>query len=170
MRSTLKYAFTAVIILLAQGALDNYVNLSIFTNVALCLFIVLVLPWHTGTVVAMLAAFALGILTDVLGNGIPGMSAVAMTATALCRKGLLQLVAGGNFKSGERPSVEAMGVRSFFPYSLILVLVYLVVYVFVDSTGFTPFWTCMARIGISLVINTAIMVFLYVMIADNRKR
>lgn len=44
MRSIWKYTVIGILLILAQGALDNYVNLSIYLNVALFVFPLLMMP------------------------------------------------------------------------------------------------------------------------------
>lgn len=169
MKDTGRYIVTALLLILAQGALDNYVNLSVYLDITLCLFIVLMLPYRTGTVTAMLTAFAVGLVTDFLGNSIPGMSSAALTAAALCRKGMLQLTAGKESSSKEKhQTMDSLGTRRFLLYSMPLILICLAVYILIDSSGFRPFGLCMARLAISMAANTVIMLLLYLITADRR--
>lgn len=109
MRSPVKYIIVAVLLILAQGALDNYVNISIYLDIAMCLYLLLALPVRWGTVPTMLAGFVIGLLVDILGNGILGMSAAAMTAAGLCRRGIFNLTAPKETRkdSRSRPSAYA---------------------------------------------------------------
>ncbi len=162
--STIRYIILALLLILAQGALDNYVNMSVYIDLALCLYILLVLPPRWGAVPSMLVGFVLGLTVDVLGNGIPGMSAAAMTAAGLCRKSLFNLTAPK--EKEKRQSVETAGLRSFILYALPIELIYLTVYILLDSSGFRPLGQSLAREGISLTANTAMMAFLYIISTD----
>lgn len=168
MRSPVKYIIVAVLLILAQGALDNYVNISIYLDIAMCLYLLLALPVRWGTVPTMLAGFVIGLLVDILGNGILGMSAAAMTAAGLCRRGIFNLTAPK--ENEKRQSIETIGIRSFIYYSAPLTVIYLAVYILLDSSGFRPAGFCLARFGISAAVNTALMAFLYAISSDNRKR
>ena len=79
--STTRHIITALLLILAQGAVDNYINLSVYLDLSLCLYILLTLPPRWGAIPSMATGFILGLTVDVLGNGIPGMTAAAMTAT-----------------------------------------------------------------------------------------
>ncbi|HIZ85545.1 MAG TPA: hypothetical protein IAC04_03545 [Candidatus Coprenecus stercoravium] len=171
MNGTVRYLLLALLLLIAQGALDNYVNLSVYIDIALFLFLILVLPAGTGTVPAMLTAFAVGLLVDVLGNGIPGLTSAALTAAALCRRQILNLTVPKDFSGKDgKASVEDMGISRFSVYSAVFTLIYLLVYILLDNSGIRPFWPNMARLSLSLVINTAITTVLFAASRDSRKR
>lgn len=170
-RQSIKYIVTGLLLVIAQGALDNYVNLSVYIDIALPLFIILTLPYRLGTVPAMLAAFALGLVVDILGNGIPGMTSAALTAAALCRRGVLTLVTSRDTAVKEgRATIEAMGTPKFTVYSIPLILTYLLVYILVDLSGFRPAGQCLVRLLLSLAINTALLTALYAVITDSKRK
>lgn len=168
MKNTLRHIIMAVLLVLAQGALDNYVNLTVFLDLSLCLYIILMLPFRWGTVPAMLTGFVIGLTVDILGNGIPGMSAAAMTAAGLCRKGILSLT--GPRDKEKRQSIENFGIRGFVLYSVPVILIYLGVYILLDSSGFRQPGASLARLAISLAANTALMAFLYAISTDSTRR
>lgn len=167
MNGTIRHILLALLLILAQGALDNYVNLTVYLDLSLCLFIILTLPFRWGTVPTMLTAFTIGIVTDILGNGIPGMSAAAMTAAGLCRRSLLLASASAE---KDKQTIDSLGVRRFVLYSAPIILIYMTVYILLDSSGFRPAGQCLARLGISLVANTAMMAFLYTLSTENHSR
>lgn len=168
MNVTVRHIVLAVMLVLAQGALDNYVNTSVFLDFALCIYIVLTLPFKWSTVPVMLTGFVIGIIVDILGNGIPGMSAAAMTAAGLCRKGIINLTAPR--EKEKRQSVENLGTRRFIFYSANVILIYLTVYILLDSSGFRPLGACLARLAISLIANTALTTFFYAASSGQSRR
>lgn len=170
-KHSIKYIVVGVLLIIAQGALDNYVNLSTYVDISLPLFIILMLPYRMGTVPAMLTAFATGLVVDVLGNGILGMTSAALTATALCRRGILLLTTAHETSVKEgRPSMESIGIRRFILYSIPLTLIYIIVLILIDNSGFKPVGTCVLRMSLSLVTDTALMTALYAVISDNRRK
>lgn len=171
MRSTWKYIIISILLILAQGVLDNYVNLSIYLNVTLFVFPLLMLPVRTGTVPAMLAAFIIGLVVDILGNGIPGLTAAALTAAALLRKTILGLIVPKDPSSKDgKGSMEDLGIRQFAVYSAVMCLIFLLAYILLDCAGFRPFWQCILRLCASLAVNTTLMTLLFAVSSDNRKR
>ena len=170
-KHSIKYIITGLLLVIAQGALDNYVNLSVYIDIALPMFIILMLPYRTGTVPAMLTAFVLGLIVDVLSNGIPGMTSAALTAAALCRRGVLALATARDTTVKEgRGSMESIGTLRFTLYSIPLILVYLCVYIAVDISGLKPVGQWLPRLVLSLLINTALAAALYAVITDNRRK
>ncbi len=163
-----RHIILALLLILAQAAIDNYVNMTVYLDIALCLYIVLTLPPRWGAIPSMIVGFAVGIIVDVLGNGIIGMSAAAMTAVALCRKTVFRIAAPR--EKEKRQDIGTMGLRNFILYTLPLTLVYLLVYILLDSSGFRPAGQNLIRTGISLAANTAIMGFLYAITSDNGRR
>lgn len=171
MRNLWKYIIIGIILILAQGALDNYVNLSLYLNITLFMFPLLVLPVRMGTVPVMLIAFVLGLIVDILGNGIPGLTSAALTVAALARKQLLGLTVPKENSSNDRKStIEGMGITRFAVYSASMSFIFLLAYILLDSSGFRPFGQCIARLGLSLVTDTALLTALYAVSTDNRKR
>lgn len=166
--TTARHIILALLLILAQAAIDNYVNMTVYLDIALCLFIVLTLPPGWGAIPSMIAGFAVGITVDILGNGIIGMSAAAMTAVALCRKTVFNIAAPR--EKDKRQEFWDMGLRNFILYTIPLTLIYLLVYILLDSSGFRPAGQNLLRLGISLAANTAIMGFLYAITSDNGRR
>ena len=166
--STTRHIITALLLILAQGAVDNYINLSVYLDLSLCLYILLTLPPRWGAIPSMATGFILGLTVDVLGNGIPGMTAAAMTATGVFRRSIFNLTAPK--EKEKRQNFETMGLRNFLLYSLPLILIFLTVYILLDSSGFRPAGQCLARLGISLAANTALTAFLYTASNDSRRK
>ena len=171
MKTGLKYTVIGALLIIAQGALDNYVNLSVYVDIALFLFIILMLPYRLGTVPAMLTAFAIGLVVDILGNGIPGLTSSALTAAALCRKGMLAVTVPKDASSKDgHIQMESIGIRRFILYSVPLILVYLTVYILVDNAGFRAAGMFFLRLTASLAVNTAVMAALFAVSIDNRRK
>ena len=171
MRSIWKYTVIGILLILAQGALDNYVNLSIYLNVALFVFPLLMMPIRTATVVAMSVAFIVGMVVDILGNGIPGLTAAALTAAALPRKTILGFIVPKDLSSKDgKGTIEDLGIRQFAIYSAVMCLIFLLAYILLDCAGFRPFWQCILRLCASLAVNTTLMTLLFAVSSDNRKR
>lgn len=166
--SAARWTILALLLVLAQGALDNYINLTVYLDIVLCLFLVLILPPGWGAVPSMMTGFILGLAVDILGNGITGMSAAALTAAGLFRRSIYSLTAPR--EQEKRQSIESMGLRNFVLYSMPITLICLTVYILLDSSGFRPVGLCLARLGISFAVNTLLMAFLYIVSADHHNR
>lgn len=171
MNGTWKHITIGILLLIAQGALDNYVNFSVYLDIALFLYIILMLPPKTGTVSAMAIAFITGFTVDILGNGIPGLTSAALTAAAMCRRGAIIAVAPKDFQiKDKRSSIESLGIRRFAIYSSSLIFIYLLIYLLLDNAGFRPAGQCLARLFISLAANTALMTALFAVCCNYRRK
>lgn len=170
MRGLWKYIIIGALLIIAQGVLDNYVNLSIYIDLSLFMFILLVLPARAATVTVMLVAFATGLVVDILGNGIPGLTSAALTAAGLCRRAILSLTVPKDPSSMDgKSSIEDLGIIRFAVYAAAMSFIFLSVYILLDTAGFRPFGQCAARLLISLVINTALLTVIFAVTGDNRK-
>lgn len=156
--------------LTAQAAIDNFINLSIYVDVALFLFIILMLPYRISTVTAMVTAFLLGLCVDFLGNTILGMTSAALVMAALVRKGIISITIGQDIlEKHPYPSFGSLGIRRFVSYSLPLVMIYEIGFILADCSGFSPFWHNMLRLVVSVTVNMTILLFLFIICSDRRR-
>ena len=66
--------------------------------------------------------------------------------------------------------MESIGIRRFILYCIPLTLIYIIVLILIDNSGFKPVGTCVLRMSLSLVTDTALMTALYAVISDNRRK
>lgn len=170
MKNKWSYMITVLLLLIAQAAVDNFINLSIYTDLALFLFIILMLPYRISTITAMIISFCLGLCVDFLGNIIIGMTSAALVVTALLRRSVISLSINQDIlEKNSSPSLESLGIRRFISYSLPLILVYDLSFILVDCSGFAPFWHNMLRLCISVAVNTLVAVFLFIVCSDRKR-
>ncbi len=159
-----------ILLLIAQAAIDNFINLSIYVDIALFLFVLVMLPYRTSTVTAMVTAFLLGLCVDFLGNTILGMTSAALVMAALARKGIISLTISPDIlEKHNYPSLGSLGIRRFVSYVLPLVLIYNLGFILADCSGFAPFWHNLLRLGISVTVNLGIILFLFIICSDRRR-
>lgn len=170
MRNKSAYIITGLLMLIVQATIDNFLNTGMFISLALFLFIPLMLPYKLNTVIAMVAVFLLGLCVDILGNGIPGITAGALTAMALFRKSIITLTVSEEMQDNTTyPSVTTLGLRRFLLYAVPQIFIYFIVYILIDCSGITPIWPNLLNLFISVAINTLIMALLFMSCRDRRK-
>lgn len=170
MKSRMAFIIISVLILIVQAAIDNFINMSVYVDLALFLFILLMLPYRTSTIVSMIAAFVLGLCVDFLGNSILGMTAAALTVAALFRRGILKITVPTDIMEKEViPSPAVLGSRRFLTYTAPMVFIYSLAFIIIDCSGFSPFWHNLLRLGITFALNTLIMLFLFNVCGDRRR-
>ena len=77
-----------LLLLLAQLLLSNFFNLTPYLMLSILPVMVLCIPIRVGPVGAMLIAFATGMVTDLLSEGLLGLNAFALVPVA----GLMELI------------------------------------------------------------------------------
>lgn len=170
MRISIKDILLLLLLLAIQLLLSNYVNLGSYIIISILPYIILILPFSTKQIPTMLLGFSLGILFDLLGNGIIGLNAAALTAMSLCRSSFLQLITTEqSFTKYDVPTFTNIGILRFSVFTLLSLLVYFTVYVLVENMSFSPFGFNILRIVISSLINTALILLLCAIIQNRRK-
>lgn len=138
------------LLLVAQLMLSNYCNFTPYVMLTLLPVMVLCIPIRVGTVGAMLIAFASGLAVDFISEGLIGLNAIALVPVAYLRNPVIRLVFGGElFARGEDFSVRRSGAGKIALALAIVLAVFMVIYVWIDSAGVRPFWFNAARFGAS---------------------
>ncbi len=154
---TLKY----LLLLIAQVLLWNFCNFTQFLMVVYLPALVLFLPVRQSTPVTMLIAFLSGIAVDFFSVSPLGLTSLALVPVAASRQYVIRLVFGNEvYSRGESLSANRQGWGKVVFSIFIVTLLFLVVYIFVDSAGVRPFWIDFLKCVISLIV--AIPLSLYV--------
>lgn len=170
MKYSLRLIILAILLLIAQGIIGNYLNITIYLSIALPSFVILMLPCKLKTIWTILIAFALGIITDILGNEILGITSAALTAAAVCRKGILNISIKKEILNSEAYlSHPAISIAHFAIYAAVFLAIYFMVYIPLDNSGFTPFFPISLRFVISLATNLLLMTALFVITGKKKK-
>lgn len=144
-----------LLLLLAQLLLSNFFNLTPYLMLAILPVMVLCIPIRVGPVGAMLIAFATGLVTDLLSEGLLGLNAFALVPVAALRFPIIKLVFGTElFARGEDFSPRRNGLWKTVLATTLSQAVFTLLYVWADGAASQPFWFDAARFGISLVAGT----------------
>ena len=140
-----------LLLAIAQLILTNFLRLSPYLMLSILPVMVLCIPIRTSTAVTMIIAFATGLSVDLLSEGVLGLNALALVPVALCRNSILRLVFGTElFARGEDFTARRNGVGKVMLAALIANILFLALYVWVDSAGMRPFSFNVIRFGVSL--------------------
>ena len=170
MRISGQHIVTAILLLLAQALIDNSIHIGLYLYAAVFPVIVLSLPYRFRTISTIIIAFATGLAADAAGGGVLGLNAAALTAAAYFRKPLIAITTNKDiFEKEERPSPRAIGYLGFSAYTAIFILIFITVYVLLDSMGIEPASVNIPKILVSWAVNTAIAVAL-ASLGGNRRR
>ncbi len=164
------WILTYIILIIIQILTDGLLDTGIFVSLFPVMFIILTLPYKSGTISTLLVGFGLGLLVDFMGNGVIGLNAAALTAVSFCRQGLLQMIAGSYIMDNtERPDLFSLGYIKVIGYSALCSLIHLCVFVFTEHGGFSDILISLGRIGISTILNCALMTVLFSICGQRRR-
>lgn len=149
--------FQIIIIILLQIICEHYLYFGQYIIISLLPIIILSLPIRTNSSVAMLIAFVIGLVTDILSNSIIGITPASMVILATCRNAFVHsLRENENVNKNSAPTVEIMGDKMFLTYIIVSYIVYISAYNFIEIAEITNKTYFFLRILISSVINIPI--------------
>ena len=154
-----KNQFWAVylLLLLAQLLLSNSVNISTFRTVSILPVMVFCIPTRVGPALAMVIAFATGLVVDLLSEGLLGLNALALVPVAYLRNPIIRLVFGEElFARGEDFSPKRHGLGKSAAATFMAIALFILIYVWADGAATRPFWFNATRYLVSLAVSFAL--------------
>jgi rod shape-determining protein MreD len=149
--SILRYGFIIVIVILLQIVLFNNIQFSGYVNPYVYVMIILLLPAVIPQWLLLSVAFITGLIID-LFSGSPGMHASATLIAGFSRPYVLRLISPRDgYESGSNLSISAYGVRWFFIYTVIIVLIHHLALFYIEVFRFADFFRTLLRALLSSV-------------------
>lgn len=146
------FAFTYILLTVAQMILSNYFHFTPFTMMTILPVMVLCIPTKTGTIQAMLIAFATGLAVDFFAEGTLGINAMSLVPVALLRRPVIGMFFGNEpFEQKENVTVRKYGFARVSLAIILMTTLFLLVYTIADCAGTRPFWFIAARVGLSVL-------------------
>ncbi len=171
MKTTQNFGILYFLLLICQILLCNYAQLGQYIMLTMLPAMVLCLPTGLNTPVCMLIAFASGLATDWLSEGLIGINAASLIPAALAQKGIIRLYIGEDIIARKDTfSIRKNGLAKVSFALLTISAVFLATYIFLDGAGTRPFWFCMTRFGASLACNWLLgIIVINILTPDERK-
>ena len=152
-----KYIFGFVVILVLQLLASGFINLWPILYIALIPLLVILLPPDTNTYLLMLCGFAIGLLTDVLSDGIPGLNAACCTLLAASRNMITRPMRRYDIQTDEMDlSYSEFRPDKLFMLLLASYLVFFIPYVLIDGPMGKGFLWLTLRIILNVAVNVVI--------------
>ena len=153
-----------IILLLVQTLVCNHIHL--FGCATPLLYVYFVLPMRRDEPrwAKLLWCFALGLAVDMFSNT-PGVGAASMTLLALIQPYLLELFAPRDSADDLRPSFFTLGVSKYVNYTVILVLVYCLVFFSLEAFNFYNWLQWLSCIG-----GCAVITIVLILVIENVRR
>ncbi len=142
-----------LIFIVAQIILNNVFYLSQYIIISLLPAMIVCLPSQSNTAINLLVAFAIGFAVDFFSTGMVGMTVAALLPVALIRNFLLTFIFGEEyFSRRDDITSDVQGVRRTIICVELSILLYLLIYIIIDSAGTRPFGFNLLRFLISFLI------------------
>lgn len=143
-----KRLISIVLLVLIQALVLNHIHLFNCATPMLYLLIPLKFSSEQTRWSSLLWCFGIGLLIDILSNT-PGIAAASMTFIGLLQPYLLSLFISNDKDEVIRPSIKSLGWLKFLTYSLIIILVYCLVFFTLEAFSFFDMTQWALSIGAS---------------------
>jgi len=152
----------ALVIIVVQCILDNYVDLSIYLRIVLVPYLILILPYGYRTISAMILAFFIGLAVDIFTTGVLGINAGALTAVAFIRQKMLHAIMDErNMERHDSPDLKVMGVGKGLFYIGVPYLLFFIISVLLDNFSIRPLAITIPKILAGTIVSGVISMLLF---------
>jgi rod shape-determining protein MreD len=158
--SILRFTIITILLILLQVLVLNNIQFSGFVNPYIYIMIILLLPSVTPAWLVLIVSFVTGLIID-LFSGSPGMHASATLLAGFSRPLVLRLISPRDgYESGSNLSMAAYGLRWFFIYASIIVLIHHTTLFFLEVFRFTDFFRTILRILLSSIFTVSFILLI----------
>ena len=155
-----RYIITFVLLVLAQVLLLSNVQLSGYLNPYIYVLFVLSLPFETPRWALLVLAFLLGLTIDLFSHTV-GMHASATVFMAFFRPALLRsMEPRDGYQLETYPSIRDYGLKWYFQYAGILILVHHLFLFYVEVFKLDLFFQTLSRALLSTVFSLVLILFI----------
>lgn len=157
--------------LCAQLLICNYFHISAYISLSILPVAILCLPTKIGAAGTMLIAFATGLGTDFLAEGLIGLNAAALVPVAACKRFICDSVFGKELiLLGEDISMRKHGIGKVTFALLIVQGIFLIVYIWADGGPARPLAFNLIRFAASLVAGVGLSLVVAHMMDPNERK
>lgn len=153
----LKRLLLFAVLLLAQVLVFNHIHLFNCATPLLYVYFVLHFRRNYPRWAILLWCFAMGLSVDIFSN-MPGVAAASMTFIGFIQPGLFSVFIPRDSADDLEPSAKTIGATSFFYYTLIITVVYCLLFFTLETFNFFNWIQWLECIGGSSVL-TLILIF-----------
>jgi len=170
MNTSLHRILVFVVVILLQCFIFSRFSLGTYVQPSIYILFILFLPFAYSRVKTLLWAFLLGFLIDLFTSDVIGVNIAAVVAIAYFRPYILKLFSTKmDFDAYVVPNARVMGKVSFIGYILLCVLVFHVLFFFIDSFGFYDISHTLLRILLSTLCSFLLIILLQTLIPGKYK-
>ncbi len=157
MPTLLRQIIIYAVVILIQVIMNNYVNLGPMVYICLVPLLVIYLPLDQKNYLTLIIAFGLGLLIDILSDGVLGLNAGAATLVALVYKPLFYpIFQKNNYSKKYILPIRESGLWHHVLYLLIILAIYFLFYIAFDGLAKTTLLVSLIRYLVNILVNLAI--------------
>lgn len=159
-----------IILLILQVLLMQFFTFSRFVMINFLPVMILCIPIDKGNIFAMIVAFVTGLVVDFIGDGMLGLTSLALVPTALSRLFILRIVFGSEIIArGDNISVRKQGVPKMLLASFITCSLFNIIYISIDAAGTMAPWLLIIRLLCTSVASTLVSFFVADLLTSDNK-
>lgn len=157
MPTYLRQIIIYAVVILLQVILNNYVNLGPMIYICLIPLLVIYLPLDQKNYISLIIAFGMGLVIDILSDGVLGLNAGAATLVALVYKPLFYpIFQKNNYSKKYILPIRESGLWQHALYLLIILAIYFLFYIAFDGLAKTTLLVSLIRYLVNLLVNLAL--------------
>lgn len=147
--SFLRYTLIFIILILLQVLLFNNIQFSGYINPYVYIMLILLLPIEIPSWLLLTISFLTGLIIDFFSGSL-GMHASATVLAGFARPYVLRIISPHDgYESGAAPSMVIYGIRWFFIYTLIIVLIHHLTLFYLEVFRLADFFRTLLRVLLS---------------------
>lgn len=163
--SILRYSFIIILLVLLQLLLFNNIQFSGYVNPYIYIMAVLLLPAALPQWLILIISFLTGFIID-LFSGSPGMHSAATVLAGFVRPYVLVIISPRDgYEQGSDLSLSVYGVRWYFTYTAILVVIHHLTLFYLEVFRLTDFFRTFLRV----ILSSAVTIGFIMLIGYYRK-
>lgn len=164
-----EYGILFVVMTVLQVFVFSRIGLSVYVTPLAYVAFILLLPMEIPGALLLLLALLQGIAVDFF-TGMAGVNTIASLFTAFCRPAALALMVGKDeVKDGGIPNTNRLGVKKFFRYATVLVVVHCAVFFMLEALSWSYFYLTLLRIVLSGAVTLLLVYFCQKLFSVNRR-
>ncbi len=147
--SILRFGLIFILLILSQVLLFSNIQFSGYINPYVYVMFILLLPIEIPSWLLLILSFTIGLIMDFF-SGSPGMHSSASLLAGFVRPYVLRIVSPRDgYEPNSDPSMVTYGLRWFFIYTMLIVLVHHTALFYLEVFRLTDFFRTMLRVLLS---------------------
>ena len=161
----LRFTLIFVLLILLQTLLFNNIQFSGYVNPYVYIMFIMLLPVNISSWFLLIISFFTGLIMD-LFTGTPGMHTSATVMAGFVRPYVLRIISPRDgYEASSDLSMFIYGLKWFFIYTLLIVLVHHTVLFYMEVFRFTDFFRTLLRVLLSSLFS-----IIFILLSENIRK